>query len=280
MKIEAQYDAYTFTLTYIVSDEETKDCVIIDPVLNYDPNSSSISYEAADKAEKYIKDNGLNLKYILETHAHADHLSSSQELKKRFPNAKIAINENIRKVQNTFKPIFALEGFATDGSQFDMLLNENEPLKFGNLEVKTIFTPGHTPACSSFLIEDAVFTGDALFMPDFGTGRCDFPAGSAEDLYNSITQKLYTLPDSTRVFVGHDYQPGGRQVKYETTIGESKKSNIVLKGDTTKEEFIAYRNERDSELRAPKLLLQSVQVNIAAGKTPDYLKMPVTISAK
>jgi len=283
MKIEAQFDPATFTLTYIVSDEKTKDAIIIDPVLDYDPNGSAISYESVNKAEKYIKDNGLNLVYILETHAHADHLSSSQELKKRFPNAKVAINENIKKVQEAFKPVFNLEGFLTDGSQFDLLLNEKENIKFGDLELQTIFTPGHTPACSTFKINDVIFTGDALFMPDYGTGRCDFPAGSPEELYDSVYNKLYSLPDETRVFVGHDYQPGGRELQWETTIGASKKANIRLTADTSKEQFVQFRKTRDAELRAPRLIFQSVQVNINAGEIPTveaqtpFLKMPVAL---
>ena len=187
-------------------------------------------------------------------------------------------------IQETFKPVFNLTDLKTDGSQFDILLNEKENLKLGNLELKTIFTPGHTPACCSFLIEDVVFTGDALFMPDFGTGRCDFPEGSADILYTSIHEKLYSLPDTTKVYVGHDYQPGGRDMKFMTTIGESKKSNIQLKALTTRNEYVEFRTTRDEKLKAPKLLLQSVQVNIDAGRLPQkdsngvsYLKIPLSI---
>ena len=283
MHIEAFYDSFTFTLTYIVHDETTKQAAIIDPVLNYEPHGSVISQESVNEAVKYIKDNGLELKYILDTHAHADHLSGSQYIKKHFPKALVGIGKNITLVQETFKGIFNLKDLSADASQFDILLDEENSLELGELKIKTIFTPGHTPACSSILIDDALFTGDALFMPDFGTGRCDFPKGSAEDLYHSVHEKLYKLPDETRVFVGHDYQPGGRELKYETTIGESKKNNIQLKEETSKEEYIKFRTERDAVLNPPKLLLQSIQVNIDAGHLPQeedngvaYLKFPIT----
>lgn len=283
LNIQEFYDPDTFTLTYVVTDEETKDAVIIDPVWDYDPAASKVSTHSADKVLEYVKKNELNVHYILETHAHADHISGAQILKQKIPNAKVGIGANITKVQEVFKGVFNLEeGFATDGSQFDLLLTEDEVLKAGTIEIKTIYTPGHTPACASYLIEDAVFTGDALFMPDFGTGRCDFPAGSAEDLYVSVHDKLYNLPDETRVFVGHDYQPGGRELEFQTTIGESKQANIQLKAQTTRDEFIEFRTTRDKKLAAPRLLLPSVQVNIDAGKLPEaegngtsYLKIPV-----
>ena len=282
MHIKTFYDSFTFTLTYLVHDEITKEAVVIDPVLNYEPHGSVISEDSVNEVVKYIKDNNFNLKYIIDTHAHADHLSGSQYIKKHFPKALVAIGKDITLIQSTFKEVFNLENLKDNGSQFDILLNEEESLELGDLKIKTIFTPGHTPACSSILIEDALFTGDALFMPDFGTGRCDFPKGSAEDLYNSVHEKLYKLPDSTRVFVGHDYQPGGRELKYETTIGESKKANIQLKAETSKEEFIKFRTERDAVLNPPKLLLQSIQVNIDAGHLPKeeengtaYLKFPI-----
>ncbi|MCB0356471.1 MAG: MBL fold metallo-hydrolase, partial [Bdellovibrionales bacterium] len=273
----------TFTLTFVVSDPSTHDAVIIDPVLNYDPKASTYSMDSINEACEYVKGKNLNLHYILETHAHADHLSGSQFIKNNFPKAKIAIAERIIKVQELFKSFFNFgEEFIADGSQFDELLVSGETFKAGSLWFKTLPTPGHTPACSSYLTEGGVFTGDALFMPDYGTGRCDFPAGSAEDLYNSIMQQLYTLPEDTKVYVGHDYLPNGRSLQFQTTIGESKNSNIRLKSGTTKEEFISYRQKRDAELEAPKLLLQSVQTNIRAGKfsVPEsngtsYLKIPI-----
>lgn len=284
MKIEAQFDSQTFTMTYILYSPDTKEAVIIDPVLDYDQYSASIDLSSIDKIDEFLKKNELTISYILETHAHADHISGSQELKHRYPNAKVAINKNIKLVQETFKPIFNLKELQTDGSQFDLLLEDGDIINFGPHQIKTIFTPGHTPACTSFLVEDNLFTGDALFMPDFGTGRCDFPAGSADDLYTSVNEILYNLPDTTKVFVGHDYQPGGRDLKFQTTIGQSKKENIQLKGDTSRQEYVKFRTERDLKLNTPKLLLPSIQLNISAGKLPKkednevaYLKLPLKI---
>ncbi|MCX7977780.1 MAG: MBL fold metallo-hydrolase [Bdellovibrionaceae bacterium] len=282
--VKAFFDDATYTLTYVVWDETTKDAVIIDPVLDYDPHASKYSFKSNDMVIAFVKEMKLKPHYILETHAHADHLSGSQDLKSRLGgNVKVAIGERIREVQKLFKNVFNFDdSFKTDGSQFDELLSEEKPIKAGSLEIKTIFTPGHTPACASYLIGDALFTGDALFMPDYGTGRCDFPAGSSDTLYDSISKKLYSLPDETRVFVGHDYQPNGRGVEYESTIGEEKRSNIQLNAQTKKEDFVSFRNRRDKGLSAPRLLLQSVQFNINAGKMPDpesngvsYLKIPL-----
>jgi len=285
MQVKAFFDSRTFTVTYIVHDPATNDAVIIDPVLDYDPAASKVWAESVEQVIEYVRAEKLNVHYILETHAHADHLSGSQLLKRAFPQAKIAVGERITVVQQTFKTIFNLtEDFATDGSQFDRLLKDGEIVDAGSLKLAVIFTPGHTPACATYKIEDAIFTGDAIFMPDGGTGRCDFPAGSAKDLYHSISRKLYALPDSTRVFVGHDYQPGGREVKWETTIGDEKQNNIQLKATTSEDEFVQFRAARDKTLAAPKLLFQSVQVNIDAGKMPKpnedkkrYLKIPINV---
>lgn len=285
MTIKHFYDESTNTLTYLVYDKKTKDAVVIDPVWDFDPPSGALTNTSNEILFKAIEDEGLTLHYILETHAHADHLSGSKLIKEKYPKAKLAIGENITKVQEVFKGVFNLEdGFKTDGSQFDELLKDGQTVKAGSLEFKVIFTPGHTPACASYLIEDAVFTGDALFMPDFGTGRCDFPAGSATDLYNSVHNKLYELPDETRVFTGHDYQPGGRELQFESTIGIEKQKNIQLKAETTEAEFVKFREERDKKLSAPKLLLPSIQVNIRAGHLPpeedngvSYLKLPLKV---
>lgn len=282
-QVKAFFDKMTWTLTYVVWDPATKDAVLIDPVWDYDPASSKVSTESVDQAIQFLQDQGLKLHYVLETHAHADHLSGAQLIKQKFPQVKVAIGKTITKVQEVFKGVFNLgSDFRTDGSQFDLLLSENETLVAGSLKVETIATPGHTPACSSYLIGDAVFTGDALFMPDYGTGRCDFPAGSAADLYTSVHDKLYKLPPTTRVFVGHDYQPGGRHVAFETTIQAEKSGNIHIKDSTTQQEFVKFRTERDRTLAAPRLLLQSVQVNINGGTLPTaeengtkYLKIPV-----
>lgn len=283
MKVQHFFDKNTFTLTYVVWDEHTKDAVIIDPVLDYDPNSSTVTKHSINQVIEFIKEQNLNALYSIETHAHADHLSGAHEIKSLLPQIKIGIGQNITAVQSTFKSIYNLKDFNTNGVQFDVLLNEDEPLIAGSLTIKTIFTPGHTPACSTYLIEDSAFTGDALFMPDFGTGRCDFPAGSAKDLYHSVHNKLYNLPDSTRTFTGHDYQPGGRPLEFESTIGEHKKNNIHLKETTTEQEYIEFRTTRDATLNTPKLLLPSIQTNIRAGELPKpedngtrYLKIPIS----
>ena len=280
--LETFFDKDTFTLTYIVYDENSKDAVIIDPVLNYDPAASKVSDTSIREVLDFISSKNLLVHYILETHAHADHLTGAAELKKRLDGVKVGIGKNITKVQEIFGDFFNIKDLNTNGIQFDTLLDEETVLKAGVIEIKTIFTPGHTPACSSYLIGDMLFTGDALFMPDYGTGRCDFPGGSAKELYHSIHEKIYKLPDNIRFFTGHDYQPNGRALRYESTIEESKESNIQLKQSTTEEEFIEFRESRDAKLSAPRLLLQSVQVNIDAGTLPKeddngarYLRIPI-----
>jgi len=284
LNIKSLYDEATATVTHIVFDEATRDAIVIDPVLDYDPASSKVSTESIDKLETLLRAEKLNLLYCLETHAHADHLSGAQELKKRFPNITLAIGERITEVQGVFKKIYNLpEKFLPNGAQFDRLLKEGEKLQIGSIDVEVLFTPGHTPACASYLIGDAVFTGDALFMPDTGTGRCDFPAGSSEALFHSITAKLFPLPDSTRVFVGHDYRGNGqREPKWESTIGEQKALNVQLNATTAKAEYRQVRDTRDATLSAPRLLLPSIQVNIDGGRLPEpeangtsYLKIPI-----
>ena len=284
IQIKNFFDPATFTLTYVVWHPTTLDAIVIDPVLDYDPASSKVSEESVQKISAFLKETSLRLLYILETHAHADHLSGSQLLKSKFSGSQVAIGKRITEVQEVFRPLFDFpKAFPTDGSQFDRLLEDGEVLKAGSLSIGVRFTPGHTPACASYLIEDCLFTGDALFMPDYGVGRCDFPKGSAETLYHSITQKIYTLPDHIRVFTGHDYQPNGRPLRFESTIAEEKKSNIQLKADTPKETFIAFRTGRDKTLSAPKLLLPSIQININAGHLPpphangqSYLTIPIS----
>ncbi len=283
MNSEAFFDPRTSTLTYVVYDPNSKDAVVIDPVLDYDAAASETSTESADAVIAFVEKNDLRVHYVMETHAHADHLSGSQLLKSRFPGSKTVIGKGITKVQEVFKNVFDLPNdFPTDGRQFDILTEEGQTLEAGTVKIRAIFTPGHTPADVTYQIDDALFTGDSLFMPDFGTGRCDFPAGSAKELYHSIHEVLYAFPDETRVFVGHDYQPGGRELRYMTTIGESKRENKHVKADTTEEEFVGFRTERDKRLNAPKLLFQSVQVNVDAGRLPDpsknevrYLKIPI-----
>ena len=283
MKIQEFYDPSTFTLTYVVFDEATHDAVVIDPVLDYEPGASQTGTASADAVSRFVEREALTLRYVLETHAHADHLSGSQLHKQRH-GAAVAIGARITEVQQTFRGIFDLGAdFRADGSQFDRLLADGETLTAGSLAVKVIATPGHTPACVSLLIGDALFTGDALFIEDFGTGRCDFPRGSAEDLYDSI-QRLYSLPEATRVFVGHDYQPGNRALRFETTIGASKRANVQLRAETSRADFVAMRRARDATLAAPRLLLPSVQVNINAGALPRaaangirYLRLPLNL---
>lgn len=282
MKIQSFFDNRTFTVSYVVYDEATRDAVLIDPVLDYDPAASRTWTQSLDAVLQFLDENELTLHYILETHAHADHLSGAQEIKAKHPQAKLAIGARITEVQKVFKRVFDLpEDFATDGSQFDELLHEGETVHAGSLRFEVIYTPGHTPACATYRIDDAIFTGDAIFMPDMGTGRCDFPGGSAADLYDSI-QKLYALPDETRVFVGHDYAPGGRSFAWETTIGAQKSNNVQLPAGASRDQFVTWRAKRDATLDAPKLLFQSVQVNVDGGRMPTphdnqirYLRIPI-----
>ncbi len=282
MQIKSFFDPRTWTLTYVVWDADSCDAIVIDPVLDFEPASGRTWTESADVVAAFLTARGLTLRGILETHAHADHLSGAQVLKERF-GAPVVIGSAITAVQAAFAPVFAKgPEFALDGSQFDRLVGDGEHFIAGTLDVEAIHTPGHTPACMSYRIGDAVFTGDALFMPDSGVGRCDFPAGDATVLYTSVHEKLYGLPDTTRVFVGHDYQPGGREVRCETTIGASKAGNVHLAGDTTPEAFVEFRRARDATLGAPRLLLPSIQVNIDAGRLPPphangrrYLMLPV-----
>jgi glyoxylase-like metal-dependent hydrolase (beta-lactamase superfamily II) len=285
-EVKAFFDERTSTLTYVVWDQATRDALVIDPVLDFDAAGAFTWTESVDAVSAFLREQELRLRWVLETHAHADHLSGSQILRRRF-DAGVAIGQRITEVQETFKNVFDLgPSFATDGSQFDRLLVDGETLHAGSLEVEVVATPGHTPACVSYRIGDAVFTGDALFMDDYGTGRTDFPKGSAADLYESV-QRLYRLPDETRVFVGHDYKPGGRELRWETSIGASKRNNPQLRAETTRDEFVRFRNERDAKLSAPKLLFPSVQVNVNAGRLPParengirYLAAPLNLARK
>jgi glyoxylase-like metal-dependent hydrolase (beta-lactamase superfamily II)/rhodanese-related sulfurtransferase len=281
MQIQAFFDPDTFTLTYVVFDPASRDAVVIDPVLDYDVRASQVSTHSLEQVATFLRQRELVVHYVLETHAHADHLSGSQWLKQQF-GARIAIGEAIRVVQDTFRGLLDLRHVAIDGSQFDRLLADGDVLTAGTLRIETIATPGHTPACVTYRIGDALFTGDALFMHDYGTGRCDFPRGSADALYDSIT-RLYALPDHLRVYPGHDYQPGGRPVAWETSIGQSKRENPQLRATTAKAEFVAARTARDHTLRPPRLLYPSVQINVDAGRLPPphangqrYLATPIT----
>lgn len=282
MQIKEFFDPITATLTFVVWDDVSKDAVVIDPVLDYDPLASQTSAESLQKLAAFIEEKQLNLRFVLETHAHADHLSGSQWLRRKY-DAGVVISDQIKVVQKTFKGVFDLpESFATDGSQFDKLVHAGESFSAGSLTIGVIPTPGHTPACVTFEIGGALFVGDALFMDDYGTGRCDFPEGSADDLFDSV-QRLYAYPDETRIFVGHDY-PEGREMRFETTVGASKKNNPQIRAETTREEFVAFRNQRDAKLAPPRLIFQSVQVNINGGVIPAtrengirYLKTPLNL---
>lgn len=269
MQIQDFFDENTFTFSYVVHDESTHDAVIIDPVLDYNPVGSRTELVSTKKLLDYVKKHELKVHYILETHAHADHLSSSQFLKETFPNAKVAIGQYITKVQEVFAPIFAMgPDFPTNGSQFDALLKEGEDYSAGSLKFTVAHTPGHTPACSIYNFGEAVFVGDLVFQPEIGVGRCDFPAGSATDLYKSLQEKVYTLPDETLLYVGHDYPPEGRGPTPAVTVKDAKAKNVDLPASRSEKDFVDYRTNADSTLPAPKLLYPSVQVNIAAGHLP------------
>ncbi|PCJ50693.1 MAG: MBL fold metallo-hydrolase [Gammaproteobacteria bacterium] len=284
MEIKTFYHKDTNTFSYIVYEPTTKDAVIFDCVLDYHKASSTISYDSVEEVIDFLQQQQLVLHYIIESHIHADHLSAAQYLKSKYPLAKTAVSTQITLVQETFSKIYNFADMSVDGSQFDSLFADGDIIEAGKLTLNIMHTPGHTPTCMSVLIEDCLFTGDSLFIPDFGTGRCDFPNGSAEQLYSSVSEKLYTLPDKTRVFVGHDYQPGGRELRSETSILESKKHNIQLTEQTSREEFVDFRTARDKLLSAPTLLLPSIQINMQAGLLPiaednevSYLKIPLSI---
>lgn len=284
MTIKAFFDKTTCTVTYIVIDNATNQCAIIDPVLDYQANSGKTSTKSAQLLIDFIKSNQLTVKWIMETHAHADHLSSAHYLKKEL-GGKTTIGEHIKDVQAIFKNLFNLEKeFLVDGSQFDKLLKDGEALPLGESEIKIMHTPGHTPGCVTFLIEDSAIIGDTLFMPDFGTARCDFPGGNAKQLYQSI-QKIFALADNTRLFTGHDYQSASRNhFAWESSVKQQKEDNIHINAKVTEEEFVKTRQARDATLDVPKLILPSVQVNIRAGELPpeesngtSYIKIPINI---
>ncbi|MFP7722249.1 MBL fold metallo-hydrolase [Lysobacter sp. A3-1-A15] len=270
------------TWTYVVVEPDGRGAALVDPVLDFDPKAGRTSTGSAEAVLAFVQEQALDVQWILETHAHADHLSAGHWLKDRLPSARLAIGEGIRTVQKTFRPIFNLgDHFPVDGSQFDHLFAPEEAFRIGALAGRVIPVPGHTNDSNAYLIGDALFTGDSLFMPDGGTARCDFPGGDAATLYRSI-HTLFELPDDTRVFVCHDYGPGGREFACETTIGEQKRSNIHVHDGTTLEQFVDMRETRDASLALPTLILPAVQTNIRAGELPEpedngvrYLKIPV-----
>lgn len=269
------------TWSYVVADAESRHAAVIDPALDFDPKSARTGTTSVDTLIAWVRERGFALEWILETHAHADHLSAAQHVKQQL-GGRIAIGAGICAVQETFAPIFGLgDGFARDGSQFDHLFVDAEGFRVGDIDAQVIAVPGHTADSIAYRIGDALFTGDSLFMPDGGSARCDFPGGDAATLYRSI-QRLFALPDATRVFVCHDYGPGGREVACETTIGKEKHENIHVRDGIDEQAFVRMRRERDATLAMPTLLLPAIQVNIRAGELPPaadngvrYLKLPL-----
>ena len=278
----AFFDNPTNTVSYVVQDPSGKSCAIIDSVLDFDHASGTTDTKSADEIVEFVQKNELDVAWVLESHVHADHLSAAPYLQEKL-GGKIGISANITLVQDTFGKVFN-EGtaFQRDGSQFDQLFKDGDSLHIGQMRADVLHTPGHTPACMTFVIGDAAFVGDTLFMPDFGTARCDFPGGSAHDLYNSI-QKILSLPDETRIFVGHDYKaPGRDEFAWETTVGAQKAANIHVGGQREAEEFVQMREARDSTLSMPRLIIPSLQVNMRAGNMPEpdeqgdvFLKIPI-----
>ena len=281
--VQTFFDPATSTATHLVSDPTTKTAAVIDPVLDYEPKAGRLSMTSADALLAAIKAQGLTLAYVLETHAHADHLSAADYLRRK-TGAQVAIGADIVAVQAAFIPVFEAEDVAADGGAFDRLLREGDTLPLGNLTIGVLHTPGHTPADVTYLIGDAAFIGDTLFMPDYGTARTDFPGGDAATLYRSI-QKILALPAETRVFVGHDYLPPTRQDnRWETTIARQRSENIHIKTGVTEAAFVPMRDARNATLSAPTLILPSLQVNIRGGRLPKpskagrvFLKLPVTM---
>ena len=278
---QAFFDPVTCTITYVIADAQARRAAIIDPVLDYDPKSGQISTASADKVLDFIKEQGLQVDWILETHAHADHLSAAHYLKQH-TGARIAIGEHIRAVQSTFKAVFNLESsFPPDGSQFDHLFADGETFMIGQLQATALLVPGHTPADMAYRVGDSLFVGDTLFMPDVGTARADFPGGDAHALYRSI-RRLLALPPETKVFVCHDYPPDSRGPQCQTTIAEQSANNIHVHDGISEADFVAMRSARDATLGMPTLILPSIQVNIRAGNLPPaegngvhYLKIPL-----
>ena len=277
------HHAGTGTWTYVVADPATGAAAVVDPVLDYDWKSGRTSTASADQLAARVAERGLRVAWILETHAHADHLSAAQYLKTRL-GGQVAIGEGIRSVQATFKRIFGLgTEFMPDGGQFDRLLGDGEELPLGRLGIRVLATPGHTNDSVSYLVGDAAFVGDTVFMPDGGSARCDFPGGDAAELYRSV-QRLYSLPAGTRVFVCHDYGPGGREPRCETTVAEQRRANIHVRDGVDAAAFVRMRTERDATLDVPALIVPSVQVNIRAGHLPPpeadgqrYLRVPLNV---
>ncbi len=280
-EVTAFFDPATFTVTYVVHDPATRRAAVIDPVLDFTPRNARTSTRSADAVLDHVARRGLTVDWLLETHAHADHLSAGHYLKGK-TGASVVIGAAITQVQARFAPLFGADDLVPDGSQFDRLVGEGDVLPLGELEIRVMHTPGHTPGCVSYVIGDAVFVGDTLFMPDYGTARCDFPGGSAPALYASI-RRILALPGETRMFVGHDYLPEGRsEYRWEASVAEQRAHNIHVHEGVSEADFVAMRQARDAALDAPLLILPSLQVNIRAGAMPPpdangqvYLRLPV-----
>jgi glyoxylase-like metal-dependent hydrolase (beta-lactamase superfamily II) len=281
-QVKAFFDEATFTVSYVISDPETGTSAIIDSVLDFDQASGRTSTKSADQLIEYVENNNLSVAWILETHVHADHLSAAAYLKSRL-GGKTGVGDLITLVQSTFKGVFNLKDeFTVDGAQFDQLMADGDLLALGSMNIRVMHTPGHTPACLTYMAGDCAFIGDTMFMPDFGTARVDFPGGDAAELYQSI-QNILALPDDTRLYMCHDYKaPGRDEFAWETTVAEQRANNVHIGGDISEQEFIEFRVNRDAQLGMPKLILPSIQVNIRAGEMPPaddngvvYLKLPV-----
>lgn len=281
--VEAFYDPDTGTVSYVLGDPATHQAAVIDPVLDFDLRSGRTSTRSADAILAYLRQHGLALQWILETHAHADHLSSARYVQQRM-GGRVAIGENIRQVQAVFKKLYNLErNFLPDGSQFDHLFRDGETFHVGSVQATALLVPGHTPADMAYVIDDAVFVGDTLFLPDVGTARADFPGGDARTLYRSI-RRILDLPPRTRLFVCHDYPPPGRGPQWETTVAAERASNLHVRDGISEDEFVAMRTARDATLEVPALILPSIQVNVRAGRLPppeddgvSYLKIPLNV---
>ena len=279
--VKAFFDEATFTVTYVVSDPSSKRAAIVDPVLDYDAASGRTSTTSSDEVIAYVEGSGLGVDWILETHVHADHLSGAPYLKERL-GGQTAIGKGVCAVQETFKGVFNLADLATDGSQFDHLFADGDSFSVGDIECRVMATPGHTPACITYVIGNSAYVGDTLFMPDFGTARTDFPGGSAAQLYASI-QKILSLPDDTRLFMCHDYKAPGRDVyAWETSVADQRDKNIHINHGVSESEFVEMRDGRDRQLGMPKLILPAIQINVRAGQLPapesndiHYLKIPL-----
>jgi glyoxylase-like metal-dependent hydrolase (beta-lactamase superfamily II) len=281
MQIEAFHDAATGTLSYVVWDENTHDAIVIDPILDFDLERLEVSAKGLDRVQDFLMSHELRVQWILDTHVHADHLSGAWLLKKRL-GCKNAISANITKVQRVFSELLNVP--MPDQSYWDKLLTHGEKLKAGSLHVEVRETPGHTPACTSFVIGDAIFVGDALFMPNLGCGRCDFPGGDARALYRSIFEQVYSLSNGTRIFTGHDYPPQGQPFRTSCTVEEAMQHNVMLPASITEDAFVEKRETRDAQLAPPKLLYPSLQSNIRGGMLPDiennkrcYFKLPIVL---